>query len=478
MLRTDEVRHVLEQAREIEVVHEADVCVVGGGPAGVCAAVSAARAGARTVLIERYGFLGGMWTGGMVLTLAGYNSWLRPYHRCVAGIPGEWLARAAAKGGAEDNESWVLNSDPEIMKLVADELVLEAGVTSLLHTWGARPIVEGDDVKGVYVENVDGRTAVLAHVTIDCSGDGDIFARSRAPWVKGETLQPMTMPFRVDGVVTDPTIDHTTPARIPIGPDAVMLVEPLLSEVASRRLDVAIDRTAMRAARGRGELPLFGGPWFGGLEKDIVWANTTRVLGDASDAEELTRAEFQARKDVQSIIAYFREHVGGFENVRLLHTSTQIGIRETRRLDGAVTLTGDDIQTNEHRADGIALGCWPIDVHPSEEGVGVHAMYVPTPYQIPYGCLVPKRTGGLLAAGRCISVDRDALGSTRVGATCAATGEAAGLAAALAARDAMPVADVDVNELRSRLRQQGALVDRPQVDEPARTDFATTTGGA
>jgi len=452
---------ILEPERPIPVFTDVDVCVVGGGPAGVCAAVAAARTGARTALVERHGFLGGMWTAGMVLTLAGYNSWLSPYDRCVGGVPGEWLARAAQLDGAEDGPSWVLNSDPEIMKLVADAMIAESGVTCLLHTLGATPIMQGRRVAGAFVENVDGRTAIKSKVTVDCTGNGDFFFRAGAPWVKGNTLQPMTMPFRIGNVKLDPSIDQNAPALIPIGPDAVLLQEPLLGDVASRRSDVDCDRAEMRAAQERGELPLFGGPWFGGLEKDIVWVNTTRVLGDASDAVELTRAEIEGRKDVQVLLAYFKEHLPGFAEARLLHTSTQIGVRETRRLDGVTTLTGDDIRDSINSADGIAVGCWPIDVHPAGRGVGVHAMYVPKPYAIPYDCLVPKSITGLLTAGRCISVDRDALGSTRVGATCAATGEAAGTAAALSALEAVDPADFPVARLRDVLQGNGAIVSAP-----------------
>ena len=450
-----------EPAREVEVIAEVDVLVVGGGPAGVCAAVAAARVGARTFLVERHGFLGGMWTAGMVLTLAGYNTWLRPYRRCVDGVAGEWLRRAAALGGAEDNDGWVLNSDPEVMKRVADALLEEADVACLLHTWGAMPVMAGRRVCGICVENVDGRRAILARVTVDCTGNGDVMARAGAPWRKSDALQPMSMPFRIGDVDLDLGADHAAPARIPIGPGPVVLREPLLSRYASRRPDVACDRAAMRAARDRGELPPFGGPWFGGLEKEIAWVNTTRVLGNASVASELTRAEMTGRKDVFTLMAYFRTHLPGFERARLLQTSTQIGVRETRRLDGVYTLRGIDIRDSARFEDGIAVGCWPIDVHPSDGEAGVHAMYVPVPYQIPYRCLLPREVEGLLVAGRCLSADREALGSSRVGATCAALGQAAGAAGALAALAEVTPGQVDGIDLRALLVSQRAIVDPP-----------------
>ncbi len=452
---------IREQARDVGVVADVDVLVAGGGPAGLCAAVAAARAGASVQLVERNGFAGGMWTAGMVLTLAGYNSWLRPYRRCVAGVAGEWLVRAAALGGAEDNESWVLNSDPETVKLVADELLAESGVRVLYHSWAAAPILEDGRVRGAFIENVDGRSAVRARVTVDCTGNGDLLARSGVAWEKARALQPMTAAFRLAYVQPQGRIDPEAPVRIPIGPEPVLLKDPLASQYASRRLDVTCDRDRIKAARERGEIPAYGGPWFGGLEKDIVWVNGTRIYGDASDAADLSRSEIEGRRSVAALVRYFRAELPGFERARLLQTGSHIGVRETRRMVGRYVLTGDDVRACRAFDDSIAVGCWPIDVHPSQGEVGVHAMYVPLPYRIPYRSLAPREVGGLLAAGRCISVDRQALGTARVGATCAAVGQAAGAAAALAARGSGDPRELDPAAVRSLLASQGAIIDPP-----------------
>lgn len=449
---------VVEPSRETDVIDEVDVLVVGGGPAGVSAAVAAARAGARTMLVERHGFLGGMWTAGLVTTLAGYNSWLRPYERCVDGVPGEWLRRAASMGLAEDNDSWVLNSDAEGMKLAADDLLEEHNIRCLLHTWCAAAIMKDGRVAGAFVENVEGRGAILAGMTIDCTGDGDIIARSGTDWLKGNTLQPMTMPFRIGNLDLDPAQDHIAPRRIPIGPEPVELTGPMLQQWGSPRSDVSIDNAKMREARRRGELPAFGGPWFGGLYKDIVWVNATRIVGDASITEELTRAEVEGRRASFRLLSYFREHLPGFENARILHTSPQIGIRETRRLVGLYTLTGDDIRGEVDFEDGIGLGCWAIDIHPTNDS-GLHSMYVPRPFKIPFRSLVPAKMDGLLAAGRCISVDKEALATIRVGAQCGVTGQAAGVAAALCARSDVQPRNLDASLLQRALREQGALLD-------------------
>lgn len=457
------VDHITEPARDVAVYSDVDVLVVGGGPTGVAAAVGAARAGARTLLIEHHGFLGGMWTAGMVLTLAGFNSWLRPYDRCVEGIAGEWIHRAAEAGGATIDRGFVINSDPETMKRVADELITEAGVEVLFHTWGCTPLMDGDRVAGAFIENVDGRHVIRAGATIDCTGNGDMAARSGAAWVKAAALQPMTMPFRMAGARLDPNTPHDPETILPIGPDAGLLSDPILTEFSSVRRDVPVDHAAMRAAREAGELPMYGGPWFGGLEKEIVWVNSTRIVGDASDAKDLSRAEIEGRRDSQAIAGYLREHVPGLEGTWLMQTSTQIGVRETRRLDGEHVLTGDEVRDGAVFEDSIGVGCWPIDIHPTEKVVGTHAMFVPAPFDLPYRMLLPQGVDGLLVAGRCASTDRDALGSVRVGATCAAMGHAAGVAAAVAVRDGVRVRDADVPEVQRILIEQGAIISAAQV---------------
>ena len=457
------MRTYVEPSRVVQAIDEVDVLVVGGGPAGVSAAVSAARLGARTMLVEQQGGFGGTWTSGLVITLAGFNSWLRPYPRCVAGVAGEWIARAAALDGACDHEGFALSSDPEVMKLVADELVVESGARFLLHVLATYPIIDRGRVAGCLIESVNGREAVFAKVTVDCTGNGDIVARAGTDWEKGEVLQPMTMSFRMANARPVDGIDHLAPRRIPIGPEAGDLVEPALSEYASVRADVPLDIPAMRRRREAGDLPLFGGPWFGGMDKNIVWVNTTRIVGDASDVADLTRAEVAGRRESHALAEYFRTAIEGFEDVRVVQTSPYVGVRETRRLKGVHTLTGDEIGAGREFDDSVAVGCWPIDIHPTSGFVGSHKMFVPKPYGIPYRALLPRTTDGLVVAGRCVSVDREALGSVRVGATCAATGHAAGAAAALAAERGVEPRELDAGVLQRALRDQGAIVSPDEV---------------
>ena len=179
----------------------------------------------------------------------------------------------------------------------------------------------------------------------------------------------------ISNVRTVPDVDAAQPARIRTGPEPGPLDEAGMDDSNAGRQDVIIDRPAMRDARARGELPAFGGPWFGGLEKDVVWVNAVRIIGDATNNRDVTRAEVQGRREAHALFAYLRDHVEGFEVARLQQTAPTIGIRETRRLLGVTTLVGDDIRHAVQPSDSIALGAWPIDVHPADGFVGSHVMY-------------------------------------------------------------------------------------------------------
>lgn len=448
-----------EPAKEIPVIEEVDVLIVGGGPSGVPAAIGAAREGAKTMIIENLGSFGGMWTNGMVITLAGFNSWLKPYDRVVKGVTEEWIIEAEKLNGAETNRSWVLSSDPEVMKLVADRMLLEAGVKCLLHTWVAEVIVEDGVLKGVMIENVDGRSVVLAKCIVDCTGNGDVFARANEAHHVSNELQPMTLPFFLADFQKNCDLDYEDELIVPMGPEPGYLDEYLLKTYTSRRRDVDIDRALLQEESRAGRLPTFGGPWFGGLRTNYPWVNTTRIYGSAINAEDLTSAEIQGRDNVHQIVDFYRNNCKGFEKAWVMKTASTMGIRETRRLDGVLTITGEDIHQSTKFEDTVALGVWPIDVHPPKGHVGMHKMFVPLPYHIPYRTMLPKQVENLIVAGRCISADREAMGSIRVGATCGAIGHAAGIAAAMSAQSAIAPRLLNVPLLQQKIKDQNGLID-------------------
>lgn len=454
-----EKRYYSEPKKELPIVEDVDVLVVGGGPAGVPAAIGAARAGAKTMIIERLGSFGGMWTNGLVISLAGFNNWLRPYQRVVKGATEEWIIEAEKLGGVENNRSWVLSSDPEIMKLVADRMLDQAGVQCLLHSWVADVIVEEGELKGVIVENVDGRTVVLAKQIVDCSGNGDVFARANEAHHVSDQLQPMTLPFFLADFEKNNELDYEDELIVPMGPEPGYLDEYLLKTYTSRRRDVAIDRDQLHKAAANNEIPLFGGPWFGGLRTRFPWVNTTRLYGSAIKSKDITRAEIEGRENVYQIVKYYQGNCPGFENAWVMKTASTMGVRETRRLDGVYTLSGQDIHENKKFDDAIALGTWPIDVHPPKGETGMHKMYVPLPFQIPYRTLLPKQIDNLLVAGRCISTDREAMGSIRVGATCGALGHAAGIAAALCVQQEVSPRNLDVAGLQAAIVAQNGIIE-------------------
>lgn len=446
-----------EKPREIDIIDEVDVLVIGGGPAGIGAAIGSARCGISTMLVEALGSFGGMWTNGLVITLAGFNNWLKPYQRVVNGVMGKWISLAEMKNGAENNRSWVLNSDPEIMKLIADEMLLGNGVKCLLHTWMADVIISEDYIKGVLVENVDGRAAIMAKVIVDCTGNGDVFARADESYTISPELQPMTLPFFLAEVDPKGKIGFEEELIIPIGPEPGFLGDSVLANFTSRRRDIYINREKLKEASLQGRLPVFGGPWFGGLRVNYPWVNTTRVYGSAINARELTIAEIEARKNVHELVEFYRKECEGFQNSWVMQTASTIGIRETRRLNGVYTLTREDVQKCQKFDDSIALGVWPIDVHPPKGQTGMHDMYVPLPYQIPYRVLLPKRIENLIVGGRCISTDREAMGSIRVGATCGAIGHAAGIAAALSVKLKTGPRKLHYKEIQKVLKSQDGI---------------------
>jgi hypothetical protein len=444
--------------RAVPVTQEAEVIVVGGGPAGIAAAIASARNGARTVLVEQYGFLGGMATAGLVGPfMTSYD--IEGKEPIIRGIFRELVDRMVALGAAIDpagvkgfsayggyhpyGHEHVTPFDPEALKYVAQEMALQAGVELKLHRFFLDSLVKDNRIIGVVLASKSGLEALGAEIVIDTTGDGDVAARAGAPYEKGRAedglLQPVSLFFRVGNVD-----DAAVQAYMDEHPDDVSF------------------RDLVREAKGRGEFshPKDGFTMFRLPRPGEWWANVSRVHHvDATDADQLTQAEIEGHRQVIYLVDFMRQRMPGFENCYLLDTGTQIGVRETRRIIGEYVLAAEDVFGARRFEDAIARVSFPIDIHDVKGGGGFFKGPRDGPYYtVPYRCLVPKEIENLLVAGRCISATHEAHGSLRVMPPCFATGQAAGTAAALALETNASPRKVNVALLRESLVQQGALV--------------------
>jgi ribulose 1,5-bisphosphate synthetase/thiazole synthase len=456
---------ILEPERKTPIAMTVDVVVAGGGPAGLVAALAAKRAGADTLLVERYGYLGGLLTGGFVT---------KPQAPVVGGIPEEVFERARKLGGAKGNIRYRLRDgsytyfmspiDPETMKRVAFEMVEEAGVKLLLHSLAVGSVSEGKEVKGIIVENKSGRQAILADMVVDASGDADVAAQAGAPYVVGRredgVAQPMSMMFRMGGVEMNKLVEYTrnNPEDFTFTyyPD----VEGPVPEEA-QRLNVVLEgfwKLQEKAAEEMEyERPRMGLNVKTGIGIGDVYINATRITeGVATNVQDLTNAEIRVRRQVQECVDFLVRYVPGFERAYLMDTPAEIGVRESRRIIGEYTLTLDDVLKRRKFEDVVAKGYGVIDIHePGGRGLRFEAI---EEYQIPYRCLVPRKVERLLVAGRCISCDHEALGTVRTIPTCMYTGQAAGAAAALSARLKTMPRELNVSELQKTLMEQNAVI--------------------
>jgi glycine/D-amino acid oxidase-like deaminating enzyme len=411
----------------------AQVFVAGGGPSGIAAAVSAARRGVDTILVERYGFLGGMATAGLVNP---FMSWFAGGRPLVGGILDEMLTRMRALGGYDGGERAPHAFDPEAFKFAADQLCREAGVKVRLHTLVTEVRRRDGRITSLATESKSGRESWRARLVIDCTGDADIAFRAGVPCDHGRPedglTQPMTLNFRMARVDVP-----RMPAR----------------EEVNRRYDLA-------KAEGRVHCPRENVLLFFTTQPDVVHFNTTRVTGKSgTSAEDLTAAEFEARRQVVELVRFLVRDVPGFEHAYLQQIGTQIGIRESRRIGGDYALTGDDVVSARKFPDGIARSNYPIDIHnPAGAGTVIRDVPAGDYYEIPYRCLLPLGIENLLVVGRAISSTHEGQSSLRVMPQCFAMGQAAGTAAAMAVKARLTPRQVDPEALRTALREQGQIV--------------------
>jgi hypothetical protein len=435
---------IQEPARSIDVVASADVIICGGGPAGVGAALASARNGMRTILIENQFCLGGMATAGMVNRLG-------PYHNqqdiILGGIPWEILRTLINRGLAQEPiicepDNWMdywLVFDPEGMKILLDELLLDAGVQIFFNTMVAAPIVNNNKIDGVIIESKSGRQAILGKIIIDATGDGDIAARAGAPFDIGRDgdnlLQPVTLFFKC--------LNMNWPKAHAYGSENYAA----LVEIAKKE--------------NGNDFILTGTDSY--LHPEETYFNCLHEYNvDGTKVTDISKAITELRKKMWKNTEILHRYVPGCENVSLSTSASSIGIRETRRFKGAYQLTIDDVLNGRQFDDQTYRYACFVDIHEPEPGkkskYSDRSLKPGMSYGIPYRCLLPKTIDNLLIAGRCFSATHEALASARMMPSCMAMGEAAGTAAAISIKEHQMPGDINVKDLQKQLRLQGVMI--------------------
>ena len=420
-----------------------DVVVCGAGPAGVIAAIAAAREGASVALVERFGFLGGMATAGLVMPLSVF---IYQNKRVIGGIPWEFIERLEAMGGGYiEKPLGNVAFDPELYKLCMQRMVLEAGVTLYMNSCLTGTVVDTEGrVECVVIENKSGAEALEAKVFIDCTGDADLAAMAGVEMqpMNGEPLQPLSTYFILAGV------DTSSP----------LIAEAMHHNKQGVNCHCLPIREYLLEHAEELNMPEFGGPWFcTTLHEGCVAVNMTRTAADACDNRDYTAAECRLREDVYRMADILRDNFAEFKNCYVASVATQAGIRETRRIKGVHTMTAEEYMSGYRYEDSISRGAHPIDIHATKGSSQVTHFLEQAAY-VPYRALIANNYPNLLVAGRCLSADRKAFASMRVQASCMGTGQAAGVAAAMCAKVGCSVQSVDIGALVERLKALGAAL--------------------
>lgn len=416
-----------------------DIIVAGGGFAGVAAALAAARAGAKVLLFDKNNCLGGAAAGCLVNPFMPY--WTKDADTkeklfLSRGIFAEIVAdmRAFGAGAMPQNQE---HFSEEYLKVLLNRKLTQAGVTLLFHSYLVGAKVEGGEVKSVTVANKSGMQELSAPYFIDATGDGDLSVLCGCPWHLGrpedKLCQPMTLCFRMGGVD----------------------MEAFARERADMQTLYKEYRAQGKIQNVREDILIFPTPHPG-----VLHFNSTRIVKrNPVDAQDVTIAEIEAREQVFELWLFLRDHFSAFKNSYILSTAMEIGVRESRMIEGEYLLTQEDLLACAKFEDSVAVCNYDIDIHnPAGSGTSHHYFAPGTYYTIPYRCLTPKNTTNLLVAGRCISSTHEAQASYRIMPTCTCLGQAAGEAAALASESGCGVKEVDVKELQKRLVAGGAMI--------------------
>ncbi len=446
------MKYIEEPAKSIPVMAQTDVLVIGGGPGGLSAALASAREGVDTMLVERYGCFGGVISQAMIGTLA----WYRSNEKIVdAGGIGVEFEQRAKEMGASTTIYWYEVVDTEIFKYIADQMVQEAGIVPVLHCPTVNVIMEGSTIKGVITESKSGRQAILAKQVIDATGDADIAFHAGVPYridPKNE-LEPVSVNFGCSGVDIEKFLDYTLNKPSSIKDWGNESGEKEEDEFSTYLVE------PFNQAKEAGEIPEYARieSYWGNFTDagEITTLNAIHMPAiDGTDVQDLTKAEIEGRQQVMWAVAALKKYTPGFEKARLRTFGASLGVRESRKIIGQYNITEKDV-LNEARFEDT-IGIFPEFL----DGNSIAIMPSTGRYfQIPYGIILPEKVENLLVAGRSVAGDKISHAATRQMMCCMATGQGAGVAAALSVKDNVICREVNISKVQKALKKQGVRIE-------------------
>ncbi len=460
--------YITEPAKQIPVLLECDVLVVGGGTSGVIAAIAAARQGVKTVLVERLGTLGGLLTAGM-------NT--KPSGRLVGGIGLQCWERAQKEGLAGRNITLTLDQkhtgktsrmeissgcDSERMKMLTAQMCVEAGVKILFESWAAAPVMDGAAVTGVIIESKSGRQAIKAKAVVDCSADADIAVAAGAPFTLGKNgvMQPVSMFFKMNQVDVKKLAKwaNANPQDVPQrfinedNPEYALWATGFNNMLKQFQKDkgVTLQRENITLKTGYGETE--------------IYCNNTRVRNSSGvDVMDISDAILELYRQIELNAIFLKERVPGFEKAYINAIAPVLGVRETRHIVGEYTINEEEAMGKGRFEDSIGADIAAVDFH-EVSGSDVRFEDYPA-YEIPYRALVPQKVEQIIVGGRTISSTHEAHGRTRTITACMTTGQAAGFAAALSVKSGKTIRNIDVKELQNMIRNEKMPLFASELEE-------------